>query len=228
MIKLNYERGSVKPNERYGYLVVVAKSNKRDRGNAPLYECTCDCGKTTYTTTYRLRSQKTRSCGCLGATNRAAANTKHGHASRGKWSTTYKAWMTMKRRCRSNVPKVRKAYKDKGIDICDRWSDYNSFLKDVGEAPTPKHTLDRIDNSKGYFPGNVRWATRIEQARNTTRNRLLTYKGKTQCASAWAEELGIHKGTIATRLRLGWSVEETLSTPINPNLRNTKAKLYGS
>ena len=86
-------------------------------------------------------------------------------------------------------------------------------MAEVGPRPSDKHSLDRIDNAKGYEPGNVRWATMSAQCRNKRNNRLLTFRGKTQCMTAWGEELGLSRGCIKCRLKNGWSVEEALSTP---------------
>lgn len=72
-----------------------------------------------------------------------------------------------------------------------------AFISDVGQPPTPNHTLDRIDNSKGYEPGNVRWATAVEQANNKTNNRIVVWRGDTytlaQLAKKIADECGLSK-----------------------------------
>jgi hypothetical protein len=83
----------------------------------------------------------------------------------------------------------------------------------MGPCPSPNHTLERVDGSKGYSPDNCRWATKKEQGRNKRNNRVITYNGKSQPMSAWAEELGINYATLKTRLnKLKWPVERALTS----------------
>lgn len=84
----------------------------------------------------------------------------------------------------------------------------------MGRCPDESLTLERIKNDRGYGPGNVRWASRIEQARNRSDTRLLTCKGRTMCMVAWAEELGCSRNVLWERLKMDWSEEETLTRPV--------------
>lgn len=96
------------------------------------------------------------------------------------------------------------------IDIENRWVEsFENFLADMGERPKGK-TLDRIDNTKGYFKDNCRWATQSEQNRNKSTNVILTYQGKTMCAIDWAKEIGIHRDTIRKRLKRNLPIEQVL------------------
>ena len=114
-------------------------------------------------------------------------------------------------------------YRERGITVCERWLVYTNFLDDMGPRPSPKHSLDRINNDGNYEPGNCRWATSTEQNRNTRANILLTYAGKTQCMADWAEELGISYSAIKQRVRRGWTAEETL-TGVRRRSRRQKLK----
>lgn len=106
------------------------------------------------------------------------------------------------------------SYGGRGIKVCDRWREsFASFCEDMGTPPTPKHSLDRIDTDGHYEPSNCRWATTKDQARNTRRNRLLTFQGDTMCVVEWAERTGIRAGIINQRLALGWTTERALSEP---------------
>ena len=83
----------------------------------------------------------------------------------------------------------------------------------MGDRPEGT-SIDRIDNNKGYFKENCRWATTKEQARNMRNNINITYKSKTQCLAAWSKELGINYSTLRYRVKTGWSIEKTFETLI--------------
>ena len=93
-----------------------------------------------------------------------------------------------------------------------RWASLASFIEDMGARPVGT-TLDRINNDGNYEPGNCRWATPREQGRNTRHNVLVTYQGRTQCVTAWAEEVGLETKTLQYRIRAGWPADRALTTP---------------
>lgn len=124
------------------------------------------------------------------------------------------AWDNLKSRCLNPAHPGYHRYGGRGITICDAWKNsYETFLADVGLRPSPAHSIDRIDNNRGYEPGNCRWSTRSEQGRNKRANHLLTFNGVTDCVAGWADRLGVTAKLLAGRLDLGWSVERTLTTP---------------
>ena len=90
----------------------------------------------------------------------------HGESLCGSNTVEYRAWCRMRARC--NNPKQRdyRYYGARGIKVCERWNDYRNFLADMGRRPSPKLSLDRIDNDGHYEPGNCRWTTQSEQVRN--------------------------------------------------------------
>lgn len=141
-------------------------------------------------------------------------NTKHGHASRGGKTPTYKVWMSMIRRCTMPSQDSYKLYGGRGIKVCDRWlNSYAAFLEDMGERPDGA-SLDRINSNGHYEPDNCRWASMKEQQRNRRGNRILTYQGQSKTVAEWAEITGVHSATIRSRIDMyGWSVEQALSTP---------------
>lgn len=132
-----------------------------------------------------------------------------------KHAPEYAIWSALKNRCLNPNDARWDSYGGRGITICQKWADsFRAFIGDLGSRPTKEHSVERIDNNKPYQPGNCRWATRKEQARNKRNNRMLTLAGTTQCVSAWAEETGINRKTILFRLNSGWSVEKALTTPL--------------
>lgn len=123
------------------------------------------------------------------------------------------AWSNMFRRCYYVNDPSFPHYGGRGIRVCARWRSIDVFCRDIGQRPTPKHSLDRIDNDGDYRPGNCRWATQREQMRNTRALTLLTHKGRTQSLTEWAEEVGMSRITLRKRLKLGWPLQVALSTP---------------
>jgi hypothetical protein len=122
------------------------------------------------------------------------------------------AWMNMRKRCFNPKNPEYKNYGGRGITVCDRWLSFEAFLEDMGERPSSKHTLDRYpDNNGNYEPGNCAWRTQKEQMQNRRVNHWITFDGRTQTISAWAEETGFTPGKIWNRLNLGWSVERALT-----------------
>lgn len=144
--------------------VVVGKKRKVKR---QCYLCLCVCGKTWKVIGNNLRIGGTKSCGCTKAKNIRQAKFIHG---RNGYDPTYSTWIAMRRRCYDKKFAKYATYGAKGITVCERWSEFNNFLADMGERPTGK-TLDRIDNTGNYEPKNCRWASSKEQRAN---------QGKTQ------------------------------------------------
>jgi hypothetical protein len=138
---------------------------------------TCDCGTSAVVSFKHLRNGASVSCGCFKRENAKRVNTKHGGS--GGWkgrvarAPEYNIWLAMKMRCTNPRAPHWHRYGGRGISVCDRWTGddgFASFLADVGPRPSPDHSIDRFPNNDGnYEPGNVRWATDLEQARNTSR-----------------------------------------------------------
>lgn len=199
--------------QKFGRLVVVRQAEK-DLWGSYRWLCICECGKETTVLGYDLKKNKTRSCGCL---HDEGNNTNHGHTKNGKLSKTYQSWSSMIQRCTNINNTEYKNYGNRGIRVCERWTKFVNFLADMGEPQTSRHSLDRIDNNKGYNKLNCRWATPKQQARNKQNNRLITFNNKTQCLAAWAEDMGIAQRLIWKRLSRGWSPKRALLTP-NKNI----------
>src|ERR1035437_5617054 len=115
-------------------------------------------------------------------------------------------WRTMIQRCTNPKNSGFQNYGGRGIKVCKRWWHFDNFLTDMGRRPSVRHTLERKKNGRGYYKSNCKWATRREQAENRRDNRLITFFGKTQCATAWAREFNIVPNILIYRLRRGWTI----------------------
>lgn len=137
---------------------------------------------------------------------------RHGHVAGRKRTPTHYAWTNMISRCINKNRPDYHCYGGRGITVCDRWrNSFSAFLEDMGERPDG-HSLDRIDNSKGYEPGNCRWATRDQQMQNTRATRLISFQNETMGLTAWARRLGLNKESLRSRLLRGWPIEKALTT----------------
>jgi hypothetical protein len=193
---------------RFGRLLVLGALPST--GNGRKWRCQCDCGNETEIRAYRLNKGYVHSCGCLTREVTAERNRTHGMSH----TPTHRIWCGMNTRCYNESSKDYRHYGGRGITVCDRWrNSFEAFLSDMGERP-PGMSIERVDNSKGYEPGNCRWASQKEQTRNRRGLRYLEMSGETKCLAAWATERGMKPTTLLTRLHLGWSVEEAITTPV--------------
>lgn len=154
--------------QRFGRLLVIKDAPRM--GSHRGWQCQCDCGAFTNVRTDHLRHGRVVSCGCQRAEKASARLKTHGRSK----TREYRIWRNMKNRCEWDKWPEWHLYGGRGISVCKRWSEsFEAFFADMGKCTTPTHSIDRIDGNKGYEPGNCRWATPTEQARNTR-----TYKAK--------------------------------------------------
>jgi hypothetical protein len=193
--------------QRFGLLTVLHETARRGRYKR-YWQCRCDCGNVLAVAQSSLCESRQTACGCQ--------KTSHNHTG----TRVYKIWDGMKQRCGNPNDPMYPRYGGRGVTICERWLDFSNFLADMGEPPSSRHSIDRIDNNAGYFPANCRWATSKEQARNRHGNLLLTFKEQTRTLSEWGELTGIPPSQLSKRIkRLGWSVEKALTTPLQAKRR---------
>lgn len=182
------------------------------------WSCLCDpehggCGVVCVALGYLLKNGTTRSCGCLRREVAAQRKLVHGAARRGNSTPEFKTWQGMIQRCEQSSADSFPLYGGRGIRVCDEWRhDFAAFFTHVGPRPSPKHSIDRINSDGHYEPGNVRWATLLEQMRNKRNTNHVTAFGETLTVGEWAERTGVDAKKIADRLRLGMSPERALSS----------------
>lgn len=198
---------------RVGRLLVleeVARKNNRRR-----FLCQCDCGARKEISRTALAQGATVSCGCFRNEVVSAINTqihtRHGVSSH----PLYGIFSGMHTRCNQPSDKRYKWYGGRGIRCYwDKPQDFIAYVDEhLGPRPSPNHSLDRINNDGDYCPGNLRWATRYQQLRNTRHNHLVTIGGETQPLAVWCYRLGRATSTVRARLRAGWSIEDALLVP---------------
>jgi hypothetical protein len=164
----------------FGRLTVLRRDE--NFGEHSGWLCECACGKTRSIPRPNLVQGFTRSCGCLNAELASARRLKHGQS---KGVREYRIWCAMKARC--TYPKSIRwmRYGGRGITVCERWlHSFEAFLADMGPCPSPKHSIDRVNNDGNYEVGNVRWATSSEQAKN---KRSRKAEGRPQFADVLVE-----------------------------------------
>jgi hypothetical protein len=207
--------------QRFGKWTIIEKAESPPGyGHLQFWLCRCDCGTEQVRKGAQMRYAEKK--GAQQACMRCAA-TKHGLSD----TPEFNAWNQMHDRCRRQNHPAFMHYGGRGISVCERWSDFANFLADMGERPTPKHSLDRIDNNGNYSPDNCRWALPRTQTRNQSTTVMLAHDGRTQCIMDWANELGVSHAVIWQRINtLKWTVAEALNTPIGKscNWRGTHHK----
>jgi len=202
--------------QKFHKLTVIEYAGK-DKWNQSRWLCQCSCGKTKIILGYCLTRGTTCSCGCLRKEAAKKNNITHGY----RKTRLYRIWRGMINRCANPNDRGYYNYGGRGISVCSRWLKFENFLQDMGEPPSSKHSIDRIDNNDGYRPANCRWATHKENSRNKRYHRYITHCNKTKLLIEWAEEISIPYSTLWKRVcKYGWSIEDALTTPVRGGRAN--------
>lgn len=202
--------------QRFGRLTVLRriedhyyqKSGRHD----VQYKCRCDCGEVVNVLGIHLRSGHTSSCGCFRADTARATMTTHGMSGK----RIHNIWKGMLERCINTRHNNYEIYGGRGITVCDEWrNSFEDFFEwSMSNGYTEELTLDRIDVNRGYFPDNCRWVTQREQCNNTRRNINVEINGEVHTLKQWTEIFGLKYGTIASRVKRGWTPLAALTTPV--------------
>lgn len=206
----------------FGRLHVAWYAGRDPKFAEPLWLCMCQCGRTTTVSGRKIVSGNTKSCGCL--------------RDELKWdvpvrlrSVRYSVWQKIKDRCLNPKDISYPNYGGRGITICQRWREsYDEFCNDMEPRPSMKYSIDRVDNDDGYhcgkcdeckqngWPANCRWATRLEQNRNTRKVRWLHIGEECKRFVEWLEHYGVERQTFKERIKRGWTMMEAIGAAAPP------------
>ena len=205
--KIGTKRTKIILGEKYGRLTIKKEVAPLRIKNTSIRRilCECSCGKMVVVRLALLKHGRVQSCGCLQKEKCSEVMKTHG-MSRTK---IYYIWVEMKKRCLNKKQKAYKNYGGRGIKVCKRWMYFENFYADMGEKPDGK-SLERINNNLGYFKKNCKWATHLEQMRNTRRN--IKYLGET--AKEASIRLMGNTALISERINEGWSLKKAFITPV--------------
>ena len=217
--------------KRVGRLTVIGRA--ANRSGRTYWECKCDCGNTATIQTSGLTGNRpTQSCGCLQKEATVKATTeKSVILKRSKYISSNfdygdnaikhplrKIWMSMRQRCNNPNAANYHLYGGRGIKVCDRWNGDNgfeNFVNDMGERPTDKHSIDRIDVNRNYCPENCRWATRKEQENNKRNNNRVVLNGESITVSQLCETIAVNRNFIYQLLKRGVDINYILQVKLN-------------
>lgn len=137
----------------------------------------------------------------------------------------YRIWGAMKTRCTNPNTKAYKNYGGRGIAVCERWAkSFDAFLSDMGPIPGPQFSIERVENDRGYEPGNCIWATRLKQNQNARSNRRITIRGVTKVLEEWARTLGVAHAGLQRLLAKGWDPERVFDYFASGKHRQPRSK----
>lgn len=190
--------------KKAGRLTVIERAGSHPKLSLAKWKCRCDCGTELVVAGAAIRSGNSLSCGCT--------NWKHGRTR----TREYRIWLGVRGRCLNPMASNYQRYGAKGVKIHEEWAnDFAAFYRAVGPCPSDLHSLDRFPNRNGdYVPGNVRWATPKEQARNRSTCKTYEHLGESLTIPEWAERYGLQRDTLYNRLAKGWSIVRALTEPV--------------
>ena len=188
---------------RFGKLIVVMCIGIKKAKTQWL--CRCDCGKEKIIVYGNLKNGNTKSCGCSSRAHKITHGMSH--------TPEHNAYLGAKNRCNNKNEKGYKNYGGRGVEF--RFKSFEEFYEELGDRPSKKHSIDRINNNGHYEKENVRWATQKHQARNKRTTRFYTLNGVTKTLPGWSEHYKINSKIVRQRMsREGWNILKALTTPV--------------
>lgn len=196
--------------KKFGSLTALRATGTASSGDKK-WQFQCDCGSLVVATGYAARSGRRIACAACTRKLKPSKRIKHGMTE----SVEFKTWTGILTRCLNPNSASYNDYGGRGIKVCDRWrSSFKSFLEDVGPRPSEQHSIDRINNDKGYAPDNCRWATHNEQARNKRNTVLVDVDGEMKPLSQISEELGVSISAMRYRVSKGLKGRGVINSPV--------------
>lgn len=195
--------------KEFGYLTVIRFNKVRKWGERD-WECVCRCGNILIVLGNSLKQGLTKSCGCYKKEwmdkYKFERLTTHGMSD----TPEYGVWAGIHKRCSNKKVRQYKDYGGRGITVCTEWKEFENFIRDMGLRPSPRHTIERLNNSKGYSKSNCIWATYKQQSRNTRRSIYIVVNGKKITLVEAVENSRVKYATALYRYHKGYSVDEIL------------------
>lgn len=196
--------------EIFEKLTTVEEIERRGKRGERIFKCRCECGNEIFVPGYTLRRGTTKSCGCLQKIN-CGKNLKSYARNGLSKKPEYAIWNGMKQRCHNPSNNGFINYGARGITVDPKWREsFEAFYYDVGPRPERGYQLDRIDNDKGYVPGNCRWVTAKDNANNKSNSVWLEIEGENHPLNYWLKKLNLSHSTYHKRLKYGFTPLEAL------------------
>lgn len=195
----------------YGKLLVLGFAGFQKKTSR--WYCKCDCGNISIASSQNLKNEHSTSCGCYRKEYPILHYTKQGEQNKHSPKGEFLAYLNALKRCTDPKNKSYHRYGGRGIEF--RFESYDEFLCVIGRKPSPKHSLNRIDNDGHYEKGNVEWATNKVQCRNRHTNKLIEFQGETKTLAEWAELLRVDYTFFQNRLTKGWCADCAFTIPKN-------------
>jgi hypothetical protein len=204
---------------RFGYLTVLERAENNNQGKTQ-WKCRCFCGNEIIVPAGDLKkpNREYMSCGCMKWITIAKKRRTHGMSHHPAWGV----WHSMKQRCLDVNHPAFHNYGGRGISVCDRWlENFENFWQDMGSTWKKGLELDRVDNNRGYEPGNCRWVERKTNNRNRRTNRVVDSPLGRMTVAELSEKTGIGVTTLLYRLDHGWPTESLCVPPDTRNVSTT-------